>query len=134
MRTFSTPIGLYLLGLLLAGCASNAAPRQDFAQRWVGQKFDSFIVTHGPPQVNQRLGDGRTVAEWTDVFNTPNMNSPVQTLIGAAGNVPTIGGAYQLTCKLRFVVGRGGVIEQASVVTDTYGLRGTSRCSEVFAR
>lgn len=119
-----------LVSLLLVGCVSTANVESDFSSRWTGKPLDAFVVKHGIPQASQKLNDGRTVVEWTNVHGIADTGAPLQTLV--ATGAPVQGGSYQLTCKLRIVAAPTGVIESIAIASDTIGRWTTSRCAEVL--
>jgi hypothetical protein len=54
-------IGLGLLGLLLAGCATQ---RIDWASRIGSYSYDQAVVDLGPPDKYAKLSEGTAVADW----------------------------------------------------------------------
>lgn len=102
------------------------------ASKWVGQPLDAFIVAKGIPQVREPMRDGRTVVEWTDNYGIGRGGAMADTLIASAGGAQIQGGSYQLTCKVRMIISKAGVIEQFNIVADTIGAWNTSRCAEVL--
>jgi hypothetical protein len=122
-----------LLSLLaLSGCGSTAEMKAVHASKWVGQSLDSFVIAKGVPQVRQPMRDGRTVVEWTDNRGVGRGGAMADVLIASGGGAEIQGGSYQLTCKVRMVVSRAGIIEDFNIVADTIGAWNLSRCAEAL--
>ena len=67
-------VHVFLLVLFLAGCVT--APKIDWASRVGHYTFDQAVIELGPPDKQQKLGDGTLVAEWLTrrghVFSFPS--------------------------------------------------------------
>ena len=61
LRTKLGAVGIVILGLWLAGCATR---RVDWSTRVGSYTFDQAIYEIGPPDKQAKLTDGTLVAEW----------------------------------------------------------------------
>lgn len=122
-----------ILGLsALAACGSTKDMQSGYAAKWVGKPVDSFALAHGLMPGRQTLSDGRTMIEWSDNYGIGRGGPLADTFVSSIGGAQTQGGSYQLTCKVRMIVGKTGIIEDFAVVADTIGSWQLSRCAEVL--
>lgn len=121
-----------LVAVVQAGCGATPEMKASYAGRWVGQSLDSFAIRHGIPQLKQPMADGRMLVEWTDNYGIGRGGALADTLVASIGGAQTQGDSYQLTCKVRMIVGKTGIIQDFQVVGDTVGAWNVSRCAEAL--
>jgi hypothetical protein len=103
------PLLLAVAGLL-AGCATT--PPVDWTARMGEYTFDQAVTELGPPTKQDKLADGKTVAEW--VTRAPQTSNYGMGMSGYSGNVGmgmgTSYGAYR-DRVLRLTFGTDGKLE-----------------------
>ena len=126
----------FVLVLLYActACVSTQSVVNRFAQKWMGQNFDQFVLRYGQPYRKFELNSGDIAYVWNS--GTSSMPIPATATTNVYGNTAYTqvsgGGNIDMFCEMQIVTDRTGIIKQVSILKDTIGLWATSRCHEVL--
>ena len=125
-----------LLGvvLLCTGCVSTQAVVDRFSQKWIGRNFDDFVMRYGAPYQQFALNSGGTAYVWNS--GTSSITMPTTATTNFYGNTAYTqvngGGNINMFCEMQLVTDSSGIIRQITILKDTVGFWGTSRCHEVL--
>lgn len=91
--------------LLLGGCAYGAV-----AQSWEGRPLEDMIYRWGPPAAEQRLSDGRIVAQWSHARTGGAFVDTLNTV-----TQPTIVTAFSYHCTVTARTDTQGIVRSVEV-------------------
>jgi hypothetical protein len=123
-----------VLFVLCTACVSTQSVVDRFAQKWMGQNFDQFVLRYGQPYRKFELNSGDIAYDWNS--GTSSMPIPATATTNVYGNTAYTqvsgGGNIDMFCEMQIVTDRTGIIKQVTILKDTIGLWATSRCHEVL--
>lgn len=131
-------VPLVLVAALIGGCSTSQDAANALAANWAGRNTDQFFTRYGAPQQRLALNNGNALYTWAAQHvgvHIPAVADTSGTVVGNSFNATTNvygGGEMSIDCTLQITADPTGRILQISIMRDTVGMWGLSRCSELF--
>lgn len=125
---------LGVMALALSACVSTQAVNERLSNKYIGKRFDEFVIKHGSPRQTFKLSSGDIAYTWNS--GTTTFQMPATATTSGTGNAATTqisgGNSIDMFCEAQFITGPDGVVKSVNILKDTTGFWTTSMCHEIF--